>query len=87
MTEPFDLWLNHSTKIDIHCKQQQVEVSLINVSFVLVPVLNAPENNPVLWYDKVMTTQTQHKIEFRVTINCYTQQADLTYIQRWKLTN
>ncbi len=31
------------TQIDIHSKQQQVEVPLINVFFMLVPVLNAPE--------------------------------------------
>ena len=32
------------TQINIHSKQQQVEVPLINVFFMLVPVLNAPEN-------------------------------------------
>ncbi len=31
------------TQINIHSKQQQVEVPLINVFFMLVPVLNAPE--------------------------------------------
>ena len=30
------------TQINIHSKQQQVEVPLINVFFMLVPVLNAP---------------------------------------------
>ncbi len=33
------------THINIHSKQQQVEVPLINVFFILVPVLNAPEQN------------------------------------------
>ena len=34
------------THINIHSKQQQVEVPLINVFFMLVPVLNAPELVP-----------------------------------------
>ncbi len=38
------------TQIGIHSKQQQVEVPLINVFFMLAPVLNAPEKVSTLKY-------------------------------------
>ena len=42
------------TQINIHSKQQQVEVPLINVFFMLVPVLNAPEYTHTLYIIKII---------------------------------
>ncbi len=50
-------------QINIHSKQQQVEVPLINVFFMLVPVLNAPEDNQ--WRFYMRNVYEYHNKEYR----------------------
>ena len=62
------------TQIGIHSKQQQVEVPLINVFFMLVPVLNAPEKVSTLKYSVHSLTEMRvytQRIGFRLVSNNY----------------